>query len=89
MEDFIDSFLESNPTLSREEQDEYRRVQRQADAYTPEELHKLFQVGRGKGREGLALQRSSRRPFLVGGLFSGYPTGQMCDEERLWKSSNT
>jgi len=36
--------------MTRGEQEEHRRVQRQADAYTPEELHALFQVQ--KEREG-------------------------------------
>ena len=48
LEDFIDKYLEENPTFTREQQEEHRRVQRQADAYTPEQLHELFQVG---GRE--------------------------------------
>lgn len=69
MEDFIDSFLESNPTLSREEQDEHRRVQRQADAYTPEELHELFQVGRGKGRGGPGTPAVTEAPIPRGRAF--------------------
>ena len=31
-------------TNGRAEQEEHRRVQRQADAWSPEELHELFQV---------------------------------------------
>ena len=52
LEDFIDIFLETNPTLTRDQQEEHRRVQRQADAYTPEELHALFQVGKEGGEGG-------------------------------------
>ena len=52
LEDFIDNFLETNPTLTRDQQEEHRRVQRQADAYTPEELHALFQVGKEGGEGG-------------------------------------
>jgi hypothetical protein len=44
LEDFIDKYLEQNPTFTREEQETHRRIQRQADAFTPEELHDLFQV---------------------------------------------
>ena len=52
LEDFIDKFLETNSTLTRDEQEEHRRVQRQADAYTPEELHALFQARKEGEREG-------------------------------------
>ena len=39
LEDAIDAFLESNPSLTSAEVEDHRRIQRQADAFTPEELH--------------------------------------------------
>jgi glycyl-tRNA synthetase len=42
LEDAIDDLLEKNPTLSSEAKEEHLRVQRQADAYSPEELDKLL-----------------------------------------------
>ncbi|KAG5177384.1 hypothetical protein JKP88DRAFT_269141 [Tribonema minus] len=38
LEDHIDALLEANPAMPREEAEEHRRVQRQADAYAPDEL---------------------------------------------------
>lgn len=42
LEDAIDDHLEKNPTLSTEEKDDHLRIQRQADAFTPEELDKYL-----------------------------------------------
>ena len=42
LEDAIDMFLSQNPTLSSDEKEHHLRVQRQADAYSPEELDKLL-----------------------------------------------
>lgn len=42
LEDAIDDLLEKNPTFDSETKEEHLRVQRQADAYSPEELDKLL-----------------------------------------------
>ena len=42
LEDAIDDLLEKEPTMSTEDQEKHLRVQRQADAYSPEELDKLL-----------------------------------------------
>ncbi|KAG7352031.1 glycyl-tRNA synthetase [Nitzschia inconspicua] len=42
LEDAIDDLLEKNPTMPLETREEHLRVQRQADAYSPEELDKLL-----------------------------------------------
>lgn len=42
LEDAIDDLLEANPTMTSEEKENHLRVQRQADAYSPEELDKLL-----------------------------------------------
>jgi glycyl-tRNA synthetase len=42
LEDAIDDLLEKNPTMPSEERENHLRVQRQADAYSPEELDKLL-----------------------------------------------
>mmetsp|Transcript_14981 Transcript_14981/g.21200 ORF Transcript_14981/g.21200 Transcript_14981/m.21200 type:complete len:709 (+) Transcript_14981:111-2237(+) len=42
LEDVIDELLEKNPTMSTEEKEDHLRVQRQADAYSPEELDALL-----------------------------------------------
>jgi len=42
LEDAIDDLLEKNPTMAAEERESHLRVQRQADAYSPEELDKLL-----------------------------------------------
>eukprot|EP00934_Nitzschia_sp_Nitz4_P002334 Nitzschia sp. Nitz4//scaffold81_size91200//78121//80580//NITZ4_005000-RA/size91200-augustus-gene-0.100-mRNA-1//-1//CDS//3329558752//2334//frame0 len=42
LEDAIDDLLDSNPTMPTEERENHLRVQRQADAYSPEELDKLL-----------------------------------------------
>jgi glycyl-tRNA synthetase len=42
LEDAIDDLLEKNPTMSTEAKEEHLRVQRQADAYSPEELDNLL-----------------------------------------------
>ena len=42
LEDAIDDLLEKKPTFDSETKEEHLRVQRQADAYSPEELDKLL-----------------------------------------------
>jgi glycyl-tRNA synthetase len=42
LEDVIDELLEANPTMPTEEREAHLRVQRQADAYSPEELDALL-----------------------------------------------
>ena len=42
LEDAIDNLLEANPSMSSEEQEEHLRIQRQADAFSPEELDQLL-----------------------------------------------
>jgi glycyl-tRNA synthetase len=42
LEDFIDTFLTKHPELREEEKDEHRKIQRQADAFSADELHDLF-----------------------------------------------
>jgi glycyl-tRNA synthetase len=42
LEDVIDQLIEANPTMPSEEKDKHLKVQRQADAYSPEELDKLL-----------------------------------------------
>lgn len=42
LEDAIDNLIEENPTFSTEEKEKHLRVQRQADAFSPEELDKLL-----------------------------------------------
>ncbi|CAM9762579.1 unnamed protein product [Chrysoparadoxa australica] len=43
LEDWIDKLLADNPTMSAAERDEHQLVQRQADAYSPKELHDILQ----------------------------------------------
>lgn len=43
LEDFIDKLIESTPTMTSAEAEKHRLVQRQADAYSPDEIHKIFQ----------------------------------------------
>ncbi|CAN0533173.1 unnamed protein product [Scytosiphon promiscuus] len=38
LEDIIDDLLNNNPTMPKEEREEHLRVQRQADAYSADEL---------------------------------------------------
>lgn len=42
LEDAIDDLIEKNPSMSTEEKEAHLRVQRQADAYSPEELDELL-----------------------------------------------
>jgi glycyl-tRNA synthetase len=42
LEDAIDDLLEKNPTFTTDEKEHHLRVQRQADAFSPEELDKLL-----------------------------------------------
>jgi glycyl-tRNA synthetase len=43
LEDAIDHFLAANGNLSEEERNEHLRIQRQADAFSAEELHDMLQ----------------------------------------------
>lgn len=43
LEEAVDKFLAVNNSLTPEEQEEHRRIQRQADAFTAEELHAMLQ----------------------------------------------
>lgn len=52
LEDAIDAHLEQSPTLSSEEKENHLRVQRQADAYSPEELDKFLAEYGCKGSNG-------------------------------------
>eukprot|EP00533_Pseudo-nitzschia_delicatissima_P005308 CAMPEP_0116084412 /NCGR_PEP_ID=MMETSP0327-20121206/3789_1 /TAXON_ID=44447 /ORGANISM="Pseudo-nitzschia delicatissima, Strain B596" /LENGTH=710 /DNA_ID=CAMNT_0003575357 /DNA_START=256 /DNA_END=2388 /DNA_ORIENTATION=+ len=58
LEDAIDDLLEKNPTLDTETKEEHLRVQRQADAYSPEELDKLLIKYECKGPSGEAYSPS-------------------------------
>mmetsp|Transcript_14895 Transcript_14895/g.32415 ORF Transcript_14895/g.32415 Transcript_14895/m.32415 type:complete len:707 (+) Transcript_14895:101-2221(+) len=42
LEDAIDVLLESSPDMPKEEQEDHLRIQRQADAFTPEEIDDLL-----------------------------------------------
>jgi len=61
LEDAIDDLLEKNPTFDTETREEHLRVQRQADAYSPQELDKLLIQYECKGPSGEAY--SSSFPF--------------------------
>jgi glycyl-tRNA synthetase len=52
LEDAIDDLLEKNPNLSAEEKDDHLRIQRQADAFTPQELDELLLKYECKGPSG-------------------------------------
>jgi len=58
LEDAIDELLDENPTFSTEKKEEHLRVQRQADAYSPEELDKLLIQYECKGPSGEAYSPS-------------------------------
>lgn len=42
LEDAIDSLIDNNPAMSTEEKEDHLRIQRQADAFTPEEIDELL-----------------------------------------------
>jgi glycyl-tRNA synthetase len=52
LEDAIDRLLEATPTMPTEEKEEHLRIQRQADAFTPEELDALLLKYECKGPSG-------------------------------------
>ena len=52
LEDAIDALLEKNPTMPTEEKEDHLRVQRQADAYSPQELDALLMKYECKGPSG-------------------------------------
>ena len=52
LEDAIDVLIENNPTMPSEEKDDHLRVQRQADAYSPEEIDELLIKYECKGPSG-------------------------------------
>lgn len=58
LEDAIDDLLEKNPTFDADTREEHLRVQRQADAYSPEELDKLLIKYECKGPSGEAYSPS-------------------------------
>ena len=43
LEDIIDAFLAANPNLTEEEKEQHRIIQRQADAFSSDELHGMLQ----------------------------------------------
>ena len=45
LEDFIDELIEKSPNMPKEEKEELLLIQRQADAFSLDEMHALFQVG--------------------------------------------
>ena len=52
LEDAIDVLIESNPTMPTEEKEDHLRVQRQADAFSPEEIDELLVKYDCKGPSG-------------------------------------
>jgi glycyl-tRNA synthetase len=52
LEDAIDHYLQEHATLSTQEKEDHLRVQRQADAYAPEELDRLLLQYNCKGPSG-------------------------------------
>ena len=58
LEDAIDNLIKENPTMSSEDKENHLRVQRQADAFTPEELDKLLMEYDCKGPSGQAYSPS-------------------------------
>ena len=58
LEDAIDDLIEKNPTMSADEKEEHLRTQRQADAFSPEELDKLLTKYGCKGPSGEAYSPS-------------------------------
>ena len=58
LEDAIDNLLETNPNLPSEEKEAHLRIQRQADAYSPEELDHLLIKYECKGPSGEAYSPS-------------------------------
>lgn len=58
LEDAIDRLLEENPTMPSEEKEDHLRVQRQADAYKPEELDALLLKYDCKGPSGQSFSPS-------------------------------
>jgi glycyl-tRNA synthetase len=61
LEDAIDSLIEKSPNMSSEERDDHLRIQRQADAFTPEEIDQLLLKYDCKGPSGTPY--SSSFPF--------------------------
>jgi len=58
LEDAIDDLLEKNPSMDSETREGHLRVQRQADAYSPEELDNLLAKYECKGPSGEAYGQS-------------------------------
>jgi len=52
LEDAIDNLIENSPSMTSDEKEKHLRVQRQADAYSPEELDKLLLEYNCKGPSG-------------------------------------
>ncbi|CAN0444458.1 unnamed protein product [Ascophyllum nodosum] len=55
LEDIIDDLLEKNPNIPKDEREEHLRVQRQADAYSPEELGQILEKYGAKSKAGNTL----------------------------------
>lgn len=58
LEDAIDDLIENNPTMSVDEKEDHLRTQRQADAFSPEELDTLLVKYGCKGPSGEAYSPS-------------------------------
>ena len=58
LEDAIDELLEKNPNFTAEEKEQHLRIQRQADAFSPEELDALLVQYECKGPSGEAFSPS-------------------------------
>jgi glycyl-tRNA synthetase len=58
LEEAIDALLEKNPTLSAQEKEDHLRIQRQADAFSPQELDQLLIKYECKGPSGEAFSPS-------------------------------
>lgn len=65
LEDIIDGLLEKNPAMPTAEREEHLRVQRQADAYSPEELGEVLDKYGAKSR----LQNPLTKPFPFNLMF--------------------
>lgn len=61
LEDAIDALIEKNPTMSPSEKEDHLRIQRQADAFTPQQLDELLIKYDCKGPSGQPF--SSSFPF--------------------------
>jgi glycyl-tRNA synthetase len=58
LEDAIDNLLDENPTMPTAEKEDHLRIQRQADAYSPEELDEMLIKYDSKAPSGQAYSKS-------------------------------